>query len=76
MIADSDETVSRLLSRLARLAEGSGVLLDALRGPAASELFDAHGLSVARRLTRMTAVRPQPLLMGDSVRAAMSFEWG
>jgi GNAT superfamily N-acetyltransferase len=76
LVASDDAVCSRLLSRLARLAEGSEVLLDALRTPSMSTLLERHGLEVARQLTRMTLGRPQPLLMGGSVRAIPSFEWG
>jgi GNAT superfamily N-acetyltransferase len=76
MVASGDDVSSRLLSRLAALAESRPLLLDALRTPASGALLSAHGLTVARRLTRMTLGRPQRLLMGDAVRAAVSFEWG
>lgn len=76
LVAADEGGCSRLLSRLARLAEGSPVLLDALRSPASSALLESHGLAVRRRLMRMTFGRPQPLLMGDAVRAVVSFEWG
>ena len=76
LVAADDETVSRLLNRLARLAGGSSVLLDALRTPAMSARLETHGLSVARRLMRMTSAPPQTLLLGERVRAATSFEWG
>lgn len=76
VVASDDEVCSRLLSRIARLSEGTPVLLDALRTPASTARLERHGLTVQRRLTRMTFGRPQPLLMGDSVRAVASFEWG
>ena len=76
LVAPDDEVCSRLLSRLARLSEGSTVLLDALRTPPSTALLERHGLQVARKLTRMTLGSPQQLLMGDSVRAIASFEWG
>ena len=76
LVAPDDEVCSRLLSRLARLSGGSPILLDALRAPGASALLERHGLEVARKLTRMTLGRPQRLLMGDPVRAVVSFEWG
>jgi predicted GNAT family acetyltransferase len=76
LVASDDAVCSRLLSRLAGLAQGSEVLLDALRSPGTSALLNRHGLEVARKLTRMTFGRPQPLLMGDPVRAIVSFEYG
>jgi GNAT superfamily N-acetyltransferase len=65
-----------LLSRLAPLAGSSPVLLDSLRSPGTARLLEESGLTVARRLTRMTLGSPQPVLMGEGVRAAVSFEWG
>ncbi len=76
LVASDDAVCSRLLSRLAGLADGSEVLLDALQTPATSALLERHGLEVARQLTRMTFGTPQQLLMGDPVRAVVSFEWG
>lgn len=76
LVAADVETASRLLNRLAMFPGGSTVLVDALRTPAVSALLELHGLSVARRLVRMTSGKAQRLLMGDSVRAATSFEWG
>jgi GNAT superfamily N-acetyltransferase len=75
-VASRDEVCSALLNRLAALAPPRPVLLDALRAPASDALLRAHGLIVARRLTRMALGQPQRLLMGDNVRAAVSFEWG
>ena len=75
-MASGDRVCSMLLNALAALAPPGPVLLDALRTPAAAALLETHGLAVARRLTRMTLGRPQRLLMGDAVRAAVSFEWG
>jgi GNAT superfamily N-acetyltransferase len=76
MVASGNAVGSTLLNKLAALSEAGPLLLDALRTPDASELLAAHGLSVSRRLTRMTLGGPQRLLMGDAVRAAVSFEWG
>jgi GNAT superfamily N-acetyltransferase len=76
VVASGEDVCSRLLDRLAALAGPGPLLFDALRSPSAEALLSAHGLSVARRLTRMTLGRPQRLLMGDAVRAAVSFEWG
>jgi len=76
LVASDDAVCSRLLSRLAKLAEGSEVLLDALQTSSTSALLKRHGLEVARQLTRMTFASPQRLLMGDPVRAVVSFEWG
>jgi GNAT superfamily N-acetyltransferase len=76
LVASDDAVASRLLSRLAKLGERSEILLDALRTPSTSAMLERHGLEVARQLTRMTFGSPQRLLMGDSVRAVVSFEWG
>jgi GNAT superfamily N-acetyltransferase len=76
LVASDDDVCSRLLSRLGTLSEGSPVLLDSLRTPPTSALLERHGLEVARQLTRMTLGTPQQLLMGDRVRAIVSFEWG
>jgi GNAT superfamily N-acetyltransferase len=76
VVAPSDGVCSRLLSQVARLAGASTVLLDAIRTPASTLLLEKQGLTLARRLTRMTHGRPESMLMGDAVRAAISFEWG
>src|SRR5207244_3493996 len=76
MVAADDATCSTLLNRLSKFSNSATILLDAIRSPVSSALLEAHGLSVARRLTRMTFGRPQRLLMGEGVRAAVSFEWG
>jgi GNAT superfamily N-acetyltransferase len=76
LLASGEAVCTTLLDRLARRAGSTPVLLDALRTPAAEALLPATGLSVARRLTRMTLGQAQPVLMGDAVRAAVSFEWG
>jgi GNAT superfamily N-acetyltransferase len=76
LVAADEESASRMLNRLAGLAQGSTVLLDAIRTPAGSALLESQGLSVARRLTRMTLGGPKKALMGELVRAATSFEWG
>ena len=77
MVASGDPIFSTLLSRLAGLSESATIFVDALRTPGAAAIFETHGLTVARRLTRMTLEqRPRRLLMGDVLRAAVSFEWG
>jgi len=65
-----------LLSRLAPLSRGTPVLIDALRTPVNSWLLEHSGLSVARRLTRMTLGAAREELMGERVRAIISFECG
>ena len=66
----------RIADRLAQLAAGTTVLLDALRTAETSALLESHGLSVSRRLLRMTLDRADAVLMGERVRAITSFEWG
>lgn len=76
VVAADDAVFALLLSRAAELLNGFEVVVDALRTPSTSALLEAHGLRIQRRLTRMTLARPQPLLMGPPVRAAVSFTWG
>lgn len=76
MVAEDDAVAGRLLSRLARLSGGKPVLVDALRSAGTSRLLEAAGLSIVRRLTRMTLGIAKAELMGERVRAITSFEWG
>jgi GNAT superfamily N-acetyltransferase len=76
IVATDDQTQGELLDRLAQLAEGKTVLLDALTIPATSAILERHGLAVSRRLTRMAIGSAAPVLMSDRVRAIASFEWG
>jgi GNAT superfamily N-acetyltransferase len=76
IVAKEATDVLALLSRLAPLAGGSPVLLDSMRRPENSGILERSGLSISRRLTRMTLEKPHSVLMGDAVRAAVSFEWG
>jgi GNAT superfamily N-acetyltransferase len=76
VVARDEEVFARLLNHLATVAHPSTVLLDALRTTSSSVILEDYGLTVARRLTRMTLGGPQRVLMGDHVRAAVSFEWG
>jgi len=76
VVAEDPERFAELVSAAALHRPGSSVLVDVLRSPSSSGLLTASGLEVRRRLTRMTYGRPQPLLMGDRVRAATAFEWG
>lgn len=76
LVAANDAVAVALLDRLAELTAGRTVFIDALRSEGTTALLEARGLTVARRLTRMTLEAPQPLLMDPRVRAALSFEWG
>lgn len=76
VVAGTEAAYGALLSQAARLLRGAEVVIDALRTPASSSILEARGLRIARELTRMTMTAPRPLLMGPSVRAAVSFTWG
>jgi GNAT superfamily N-acetyltransferase len=76
MVAADDADGRSLLARLAPFSRGTPVLLDALRTPAGSRLLEASGLTIARRLTRMTLGAAKEELMGERVRAITSFESG
>jgi GNAT superfamily N-acetyltransferase len=76
IVAKDGADCLRLLTRLAQLAGGSPVLVDAIRTPVSSALLEQSGLRVVRRLTRMGFGNSNPVLMGQGVRAAVSFEWG
>jgi len=76
VVAADGAVTLNLLTRLSRLAEGAPVLIDALRTPVNGNLLETCGLKVVRKLTRMTLDRANPVLMGESVRAITSFEWG
>ena len=76
MVSVDDSVAAKMLGSLARLVPSAPVLLDALRTSASTALLDAFGLGVSRRLTRMTHGSSSRVLMGDPVRAAVSFELG
>lgn len=76
VVANDERTEGELLDRVAQLAEGRTVLLDALRSPGSSALLERHGLSASRRLTRMAIGSSAPVLMSVRVRAITSFELG
>jgi len=76
MVAVDGADCLGMMHRLSQLAGGVPVLIDAVRTPVSTWLLERSGLAVARRLTRMTLGAPGSVLMGDHVRAIMSFEWG
>ncbi|HVE39371.1 MAG TPA: GNAT family N-acetyltransferase [Planctomycetota bacterium] len=76
MVAKSSEVQSALLNRFARLSGTPTVLLDALWTSATAAMLPTHGLTIARHLTRMTLGKARRVLASESVRAAVSFEWG
>jgi len=76
VVAATGADVRSLVSRLSRLADGAPVLIDAIRTPATTDLLEKSGLSVVRKLTRMTLDRADRVLMGERICAITSFEWG
>jgi hypothetical protein len=72
-----DEAVLRaLLGAVSRQVQGAPVFLDVPRSQDNTRMLERSGLSIARRLTRMTLGRSHPVLMGPMIRAAVSFTWG
>jgi GNAT superfamily N-acetyltransferase len=65
-----------LLDAAAFVLEGMPVILDVPRTDEHAAILSGMGLEVQRRLTRMTYLRPLPLLLGPAIRAATSFELG
>jgi len=65
-----------LLRAAGRLLRGAPLIVDVPRRPDLEAVFAAHGLTVARRLVRMTWGAPRPALLGPRAAAALSFEWG
>lgn len=76
IVALEKADLTALLCRAAEGAQSTPVLVDAIRTPETTAAFERCGLSVSRRLTRMTLGLPVEVLMGPAVRAAVSFEWG
>jgi len=76
VVATSDAAFAVLLDQAARALDGGEVMIDVIRTPSSSALLESRGLRMTRELRRMTVSRSQPLLMGPSVRAAVSFTWG
>jgi GNAT superfamily N-acetyltransferase len=76
VVASDGAVLNALLGALARHLNGASFFIDALRTPANSEALEGSGLTIARRLTRMTLGAPHQVLMGPLVRAAVSFTWG
>ena len=65
-----------LLRAAGRLLRGAPVIGDVPRRPELEAVFAGHGLSVLRRLTRMTWGAPRAALLAARALAAVSFEWG
>jgi GNAT superfamily N-acetyltransferase len=76
VVATSDAAFAALLDQAAQRLEGAELVTDVIRTPSSSALLESRGLRITRELTRMTVSRPQPLLSGPSIRAAVSFTWG
>jgi GNAT superfamily N-acetyltransferase len=76
VIARDDDAFKNLLGAAARRLGSTPVILDSLRTPENSLVLEQAGLTVSRRLTRMTLGQSHPVLMGPMVRAAVSFTWG
>jgi GNAT superfamily N-acetyltransferase len=76
VVARDGAVLNDLLGTLARRLKGAPVFIDALRTPGNTDALEHSGLTIARRLTRMTFGEPHQVLMGPLVRAAVSFTWG
>jgi hypothetical protein len=76
LVAEHGGATSALLDAAGRQLGGRSVLVDA---PGAEQLaapLAARGLSVKRRLVRMTYGQPRGILSGAQIAAATAFEWG
>jgi hypothetical protein len=76
LVTDDAGALGALLRAAASWTGGAPVFVDAVRRDAAREAFEAAGLHVARRLTRMTRLEAVPLLAAEPLRAAVGLEWG
>jgi GNAT superfamily N-acetyltransferase len=76
VVAGDGAVLNDLLGALTRHLKAKSVFVDALRTPANSYALERSGLTIARRLTRMTLGQPHQVLMGPLIRAAVSFTWG
>jgi GNAT superfamily N-acetyltransferase len=76
VIARDGAVLNDLLGAVTRHLKGAAVFVDALRTPANSHALERAGLTISRRLTRMTLGKSHQVLMGALVRAAVSFTWG
>lgn len=75
LVVREQALLAPVVSALAEHTSGGPVYLDAVRLPQRTQLLASLGLSVSRRLIRMT--RPAVSVMGgEQVVAAMGFEWG
>ncbi|HEX7896725.1 MAG TPA: GNAT family N-acetyltransferase [Planctomycetota bacterium] len=65
-----------LLRAAGGLLRGAPLIVDVPRRPELEAVFAAQGLSILRRLTRMTWGVPRSALLAARAAAAVSFEWG
>lgn len=75
LVASTRVDAEALVAAAADVVEGS-VLMDVLDVGFAESVLEPLGMSSHRRLTRMAASEPEPLLVGEEVRAAAGFELG
>jgi GNAT superfamily N-acetyltransferase len=76
VVAERSDVLGALLDTAGRHLGGRTVLVDTPRTALTEGALAARGLSVHRRLTRMTYPRPQGILFAARVAAATAFEWG
>jgi GNAT superfamily N-acetyltransferase len=76
IVAPDPAQFQSLLEAAAFVLEGTPVIVDVPRSEENSAIVGRTGLEVRRRLTRMTYLRPQAILLGPAIRAATSFELG
>lgn len=75
LVASSRADAEALVAGAADVVERS-VLVDVLDVEFAESVLEPRGMEPQRRLTRMVADEPEPLLVGEAVRAAAAFELG
>ncbi len=75
VIAPDAGSLSSLLDQVSASLEGSTVQADVPRSAERTAVYAAHGLTVQRRLMRMTWGETRPLLLNPEIAAAVAFEW-
>jgi GNAT superfamily N-acetyltransferase len=76
VVAEDGATMADLLGAVSHHVKEAPVILDSLRSNVNSWMLERFGLTISRRLTRMTLGESTPVLMGSRIRAAVSFTWG
>jgi GNAT superfamily N-acetyltransferase len=76
VVAGRGAVLSALLGAAERQLAGRTVLVDAPRNGPLADGLAPRGLSVQRRLVRMTYGQARGILIGARVAAATAFEWG